>query len=225
MNVLMWKKIKELSKKPVNLLIFLLIPSALLILYNKVFHINLLYIFQVLPLISCCFSTIMIFNVEDITYLSWYNLLGIKTRTVWLQNLLFIIIFQFIVTEITLIAFAYIYSVDINWYTILVNLSMIIIAICLIGLSTIHFSSNGKISVIIASVFALVNMASPVIPIALFSLEDVIKYDVIYTVLVFASLIAFLSMYIYMGVNRGEDLINNTQIYTGGYNDKFFGED
>lgn len=225
MKVLMWKKVKELRKKPVNLLFFLLIPCALFILYNKVFHINLLYIFQVLPLISCCFSTIMIFNVEDNTYLSWYNLLGIKTRTVWLQNILFIIIFQFIVTEITLIAFVFIYSININWYTVLVNLSMIIITVCMIGLSTIHFSSNGKISVIIASVFALLNMASPIIPIALFTLEDVTKFNVIYILIVFASLIIFLFMYIYMGANRGEDLINNTQVYTGGYNDKFFGED
>lgn len=225
MKVLMWKKIREMRRKPVNMLFFLLLPCALFILYNKVLHIDMLVVFQMLPLISCCFSTILIFNVEDITYVSWYNLLGIKTRTVWLQNLLFTIIFQFIVTEITLIAFALIYSIDINGYTILVNLSMIIITTCIIGLSTIHFSSNGKISVIIASVFALVNVVSPILPIVLLTLEDKIKLNDIYIPIVFTSFILFLFMYIYMGANRGEDLINNTQVYTGGYNDKFFGED
>ena len=223
MSLILWKKIKEIRKMPAKIIAAILTPCILLSLYTLL-NIEVNVIFRLLPLVSTCFSTYLFFSIDEITYASWYIIFGLKMRTIWLADILCKLIFEFILTEIVLLIYYFLFRPDISIDSLLVNLSTFLIAFCLLGLSTIHYSSSSRSAVIIASIFAVVNLLLLGLPLLYIYIPSHIIGHM-YPYALATSIILIAIAYLYMNIDRRELLARNTQEYLDGYDTKFFGED
>ncbi|MBE5966539.1 MAG: hypothetical protein E7255_06175 [Lachnospiraceae bacterium] len=223
MNLILWKKFKEIKKTPTKIIAAILTPCILLSLYTLL-DIEVNVIFRLLPLVSTCFSTCLFFNIDEITYASWYIIFGLRMRTIWLANILFQLVFEFTLTEIVLIIYDVLFRPGISTDSLLVNLSTFFIAFCLLGLSTIHYSSSSKRSVIIASIFAIINFLLFGFPL-LYPFLPPHFLEHIYPYALAISIVLTLVAYLYMNIDRRELLARNTQEYLDGFDTKFFEED
>lgn len=222
MRLLLWKKMKELKRTPLKVVIALLLPVILIIVYYYFLKIEFAKISYFLPFIVCCFAQIIFFNVEDLTYTPIFTAMGIRTRVVWLSNIVVLLLYGFILSNFSLFLFSFIFRESLNYLIILSNLISFVFSFTFLGLSTLHYSCNSKVEQLIASVFAILNMISPLIIFISKYIELNLNIIIILSVLCFILLV---NLFIYMKKNRSEKLINNIQVYVGAYDDKFFTED
>lgn len=223
MRILIWKKMVELKREPMKLIVLLLLPMLGSLLYLYMFRFSFGQVFALLPLITTCFSTLVLFNIEEISYMTFYVALGIKVRKVWMSNLLFLVFLNYIYTDTYLILLKSLLRESITIKNILDNILLIPVAFFLLGMSTIHYLSYSKSSMIVASVFAVFNMMAPAV-IFVYMFPAVLPVDGI--VLSFSvSLIGICGMMCYMRSSRNEALCENTKDIVNGYHEKFFAED
>ena len=223
MRVLIWKKLVELKRAPMKIIVVFLLPVLGSLLYLYKFRFSFGQVFSLFPLIITCFSTLVLFNIEELSYMTFYVALGINVRKVWMSNLLFLLLFNYIYTDVYLILLKSLLRESITFKNILDNILLIPVAFFMLGMSTIHYLSYSKGSIIVASVFSIFNIFAPAVifvykfPVILFADGIVLSFAV--------SLIGICGMLWYMRNSRNEVLCENTKDIVNGYHEKFFTED
>lgn len=222
MKNLVWKKWKELIKNPVKLILCLVFPFILVFVYYFIFHVNYEVLFIISPLVVTVFSTYLFFAVDEIAYSIFYIALGIRPHTVWKTNILFIIIWEYLLTNLALLFLTFIVSPTFTANMVLLNIGNTLVSMALIGLSTIHFIDSGTLATIIASIFSLINLLMIAVPPLIYYLKS---YKIFNTIIIAVSAVV-LCICNYMMKNANcEKLIINTQEYIYGYDTKFFDEE
>lgn len=222
MSTLIWKKWRETVKTPVKFVFALLLPVILFIINYYILHVDFTGLFILLPLVTTTFSTYLFFQVDDLAYSIYFIALGIKMHSVWLTNLLFVTVIEYILTELVLLGFFIVLQPSITYIAVLLNLGNFITALAFIGLSTIHYHDSEMFTTILASVFAVLNLLLLVLP-PLAQLTD--RFEVINSIFVLVSLITIVICTYKMKRVKQEQLIMNTQIYIYGYDNKFIEEE
>lgn len=222
MKVILWKRCCEIKKNPIKLILAIFIPLILILIYTYIFKID--YKIQVLtiPTIASTFSTYIFYTVDDLSYAMWYSALGLKIKKTWYTNFLSLSIIEFVVSLITLSIWGNMFDIKVEGETYITALLTIFIAMMLIALSTIHFYDNGKITIIIASVFAIINLLMVFVPLFLVWINDLERVCRNFSLVSFIILGACI---IVMNKMNTESLVINTQGYISGYDKKFFNED
>lgn len=222
MKVILWKRWCEIKKNPIKLILATFIPLILILIYTYVFKID--YKIQVLtiPTIASTFSTYIFYTVDDLSYAMWYSALGLKIKKIWYTNFLSLSIIEFVVSLITISIWSSMFDIKVEGETYITALLTIFIAMMLIALSTIHFYDNGKITIIIASVFAIINLLMVFVPLFLVWINDLERVCRNFS---FVSFFILGACIIVMNNMNTESLVINTQGYISGYDKKFFNED
>lgn len=222
MRILVWKKWRELKKSPIKLTLCLIIPFIIVFAYYYLLHLKFINLFVITPLVITLFITYLFFTVDEIAYSIYYVALGIKIRNVWKTNVLFIAVWGYLLTNLALLLLALIHSQSITLDMVLINIGSVLVAMSLIGLSTIHFIDSGLTSSIIASVFSILNLLMLALPPFIRYKSEYIIYGL---VICAAAGVTFCVCDLKMKKADTENLIKNTQVYINGYDAKFLDED
>ncbi len=223
MRILLWKKIVELKREPVKFFAFLILPLVSGLVYYYLLKFPFGQVFSVLPMITTCFSTLILFNVEEISYMTFYVALGLRVRTVWISNLLFILLSNYLITDITLLVLKGLLHESVTTEHVVCNLLSVILAFFLLGMSTLHYLTYSRASMIIASVFAIINMISPGF-IYIYQISF-IRFEKLMFSTIVCSTVGIIGMLCYMRTGRNEVLCENTKDIINGYHEKFITED
>lgn len=222
MSILLWKRWCEIKKTPVKLIFAGLLPLILIVLYSYIFKIDYRIQILTIPTVASTFSTYIFYTIDDISYAMFYSALGIDMKKLWYTNFITISIFEFAMSAITFIVWGNIVELQVERQTYVTAFLMIFVAMTFIALSTIHFFDNGKRTMIVASIFAVINFLLVFVPIILVVINN---YEKICLILSLVSVIILGGCLVFMNNMRTETLVVNTQGYINGYDRKFFDED
>jgi len=185
-------------------------------------------LFGCFPLVITVFSTIIHFNVEDLIHCEVFLATRFSIKDIWIYNILFVSISGYVYSNIILLSY-YVYSmitktsyINISAMSLVMNVSTLATIVALIGASTIHFADYSKTKQLIASVFAIINVISPLLLIFVGS-KLVISYKLIY-MNIFLSIFAYLGSYILILYSSKEKLLFNTEDYVKIYSNKFLND-
>lgn len=159
MNIIIWKKLTELKKHPLKIVLLLIIPLAILVIYPFLLNISPELYMVIFPLIVSFFVLCSISTIDEAMCASMYETLGIRMRHVWIVRLCMIMVISIIISEIYLIVASFILSWTWDSSLILMNISSIFIATALISIGSVSFLGYTKIQELIASIFGIIHMA------------------------------------------------------------------
>lgn len=215
MYAILWRKIKGLSYNRWRLLLFLVLPFAIfgLFYYRGISVDNLIAVF---PYIFTGVCTIVFFSIEDLIFSEVILATPIKIKEIWLVNTMFDFCVFTIYGELALtvsVLGLYLLNVisGISLVSITFNMVSLFFVVAMLLASTIHFSDYSKFSQYAASIFAIVNVATPF---ALLVSGDVISitYNKVYLLAAASALITLIAFSLFRSGNK-EKMIINTQSF------------
>lgn len=218
MNVLIWKKTKELKKSKLKNLIFLILPIiyfvALLKLEQDIQNIIAFY-----PLTFTLFSVLIDFSIEDLISTETILATNLSIEKIWKSNLIWNVSKGYIYSTF-IMCFGLLY-LSLNGINININLGIIVqyficilTAFSLIGMATCHYADYSYSKQIIASIFSLINLTSPLILLFLIK-KPIVNLNLIILSLILSCVLLLISLYIINKSNKEKLIINMSKlVYT-----------
>lgn len=227
MKTYLWKKKTELKKSKLKCLMLLVFPIAIGLLYTKVFPLDVKWFYFMFPITISVLLYFFTYNVDDIACASVYALMGISQRTQWLSSIIFCGAMGYAMTALVEVGAVGFKIICFDGASILLSLFSIPCTFSLLGLSMIHYLTNSRKQIMVASVFSIICLA--IVPAAVLANRylpidrcNMMEYGVI--AIIFA--LIGIGTYRFMGKNSClETLVINSKIYIEGYDKNFFMEE
>lgn len=218
MNILTWKKIKELKKSKLKNITFLILPVVYFIALLK-FNTDIKNIIAFYPLTFTLFSILINFSIEDLISTETILATNLSIEKIWKSNLIWGVLKSYIYS--TFIMCIGLLCLSLNGVKINVNLNAIIqyftcilTAFSLIGMSTCHYADYSYSKQIIASVFSIIDIISPLI-LLLFIKKSIVNLNFIIVSLMVSFFLFLISLYIINKSNKEKLIINMSKlVYT-----------
>lgn len=227
MRTYLWKKKKELKKSILKCMLLIIFPLIVGEIYTKVFPLNQHWFYFMYPVTVSVLLHYITYNVDDIACASTYALVGISPRTIWISNIIFCIVAGYIMSGLYELVGVILRLSSPNITSVLLTLMSIPCTFSLLGLSTIHYLTNSRRQLLVASFFSIIClMLAPITVLVNIHLPIERLNIVIYGIIAVIFMMVGAGTYRYMG-QKGclETLVINSKIYIEGYDKNFFIEE
>ena len=222
MNVLLWKKCREARKSPARIIIWVLSAVVLVLLFAYISGPQPSIMVWAYPISICFIASAVFMNVDDVAQAILYRAMGISSRQLWTNNWAFISVLCFLTSGTILLVYAMAASWDPEPILVTNYVLSLPTILMLTSLSTIHYKSNTKKEIAVASVFSVINLAMISLP---FFLPLIEMDGAIVMAIAVLSLSIFLVSFVYFHSDRKEDIVRNTERFAMIYDEKFLGDD
>ena len=227
MKTYLWKKKIEIKKSVFKCLLMITVPLITGGVYTKIFPLNPNWFYFMFPITISVLNYYITYNVDDIACASTYALVGIPQKTMWISNIIFCSVVGYVMSiGLELIAVV-LKLVSFDGGAILLTFMSIPCAVSLLGLSTIHYLTNSKKQMLVASFFSIICLLLVPITVLTNVYLPIERLNmVVYGIITIIFIIVAIGMYIYMGQKDClETLVRNSKIYIEGYDKNFFREE
>lgn len=222
MNVLIWKKCKEIRNSPMRVVVFIILAVLFALAFVNISGLQLNIILWAYPITMCFIATFVLFNVDDIAQAILYGAMGIRMRSLWINNWTFISSLSFVTAGLIMFIYGAISSWDFDLSTIVNYLLSLPVIVALSALSTVHYKGNTKMEVSIASVFSIINLGMLMLP---FILRIIPINNNVIAIIASLSVVGIIVSMLYFSSNDNEDIVYNTEMFSKAYDDKFLGDE
>lgn len=222
MNVLIWKKCREVRRSPARIAALVLLAAGMALLFAYVSGLEPEVIAWAFPISICFMASAAFMNVDDIAQAILYRAMGIGARKLWMCNWLFTALSSFLLSGLILLVYGLSASWDLESALVINYALSLPTVLMLTSLSTIHYRGNTKGEVAVASVFSIINLAMISLPFVL-SLTGIDR--IVIVIVASLSLLLFCASLLYFIHDRGEEIVRNTERFAMIYDEKFFGDD
>lgn len=227
MQIYIWKKKTELKKSTLKCLMLLIFPIAIGLLYTKVFPLDVKWFYFMFPISVSVLIYFITYNVDDIACAGIYELMGIPRRTQWLSGSIFCAAAGYAMTVLVEVGAVGLNIVCFDDAAIFLTLLSIPCTFSLLGLSRIHYLTNSRTEMMVASIFSIFCLA--IVPIAILANRyfPINRWNMVeYGLIAFIFVLIGIGTYRFMGKKSClETLIINSKIYIEGYDKNFFMEE
>jgi hypothetical protein len=222
MNVLIWKKCKEIRNSPMRVVAFIMLAVLFALAFVNLSGLQLNIILWAYPITMCFIAAFVLFNVDDIAQAILYRAMGIRMRSLWINNWAFISLLSFVTAGLIMLIYGIISSWDFDLSMVVNYLLSLPVIVALSALSTLHYKGNTKMEVLIASVFSIINLGMLMLP---FILPVVHINNAAIAIIAILSMVGFIISVLYFSSNYNEDIVRNTEMFAKAYDDKFLGDE
>ncbi|MFF2020169.1 MULTISPECIES: hypothetical protein [Paenibacillus] len=162
MNALLWKSFQTLKQQKIRGIVFLLLPVGYLFVLKQS-GLSEEMILVLFPATFTLFSSVIHFSMENVISSESILATPITIRKVWLWNLIFIIATGYLysillLTVMNLIGFM---SIPLSVEGMTQFAAYLTLCFAFLGASNCHYADYSYTKQLIASVFAIINLAGP----------------------------------------------------------------
>ena len=227
MKTYLWKKKIELKKSFFKCFLLIVVPLIIGGVYTKIFPLNQHWFYFMFPITISVLNYYITYNVDDIACASTYALVGIPQKTMWISSIIFCSVVGYIMSTVFELIAVVLKLVSFDSGSVVLTLLSIPCTFSLLGLSTIHYLTNSKKQMLVASIFSIIClMLAPLTVLTNMYLPIERLNMVVYGIITVIFIIVAIGMYIYMGQESClETLVRNSKIYIEGYDKNFFREE
>ncbi len=227
MRTYLWKKKIELKKSVLKCLLLIVFPLIIGGIYTKIFPLDHRWFYFMFPITVSVLNYYITYNVDDIACASIYALVGISPKAMWVSSIIFCSVVGYTMSVFFELIGVLLKLVNFDGVSVLLTLMSIPCTFSLLGLSTIHYLTNSRKQMLIASVFSIIClMLTPITVLANMYLPIERLNIMVYVLIAVIFTIVVLGTYMYMG-QKGclETLVMNSRVYIEGYDKNFFMEE
>lgn len=227
MKTYLWKKKIELKKSITKCISLIVFPLIVGYTYTELFSLNQDWLFFMFPMTLSVLNYFITYNIDDIACASTYALVGISQKTLWISNIIFCSIVGYIMSVSLEIMATLLRLLSFDVGSVLLTLLSIPCTCLLLGLSTIHYFTNSKKQMLVASFFSVISLMLVPLTVIINIYLPVEQLNIVgYGIISMFLIIVDVGIYQYMGRKEGlEVLVMNSKIYIEGYDRNFFMEE
>lgn len=225
MKTFLWYKVKVLSGSKTKIVGLIMMPIIFVLLHSFM-GVEYDTIMALMGLSIPLSYTYVLFSVGDLFRVNCYIAAGERVKNVWLANLIFVTGIGLIATLLSQMLCALMFgrTIEENMLYFIISVCWVPVVTFFVGLSTVHFRNYSKNEVMFASVIAVLNALTFLLPLLSLLIPFLVSIA-ISAALALIGLLGTIMLAIYMDTTDNETLVRNAMKEISVYDKALLGLD